>query len=79
MLSKTCERIEYVRAFLGEHYKSRNNWKSREVLKRILESSRVERIQIKPTVLRIVSKESSTSTTTDGNDEKEKTTEEAET
>lgn len=75
MIVRTCEKVEYVRTLLGENYKSRDNWKVRELLKRVLESTRVERIQIKPTVLRIVRKKSSTSTTSDNDNEKEKTTE----
>lgn len=56
MISKTCERVEYVRAFIGERYSLRNNKKARDMLDRILESSRVEKIQLKPMVLRIIRK-----------------------
>lgn len=46
MISKTCERVEYVRAFLGNNFKIRSNIKARNLLTRLLESSRVERIQL---------------------------------
>jgi replicative DNA helicase Mcm len=55
VIMKTCERNEYVKLYLGNDYKLRDNKKLRSILERILEDSRVKRIQMKPTVLQWIS------------------------
>jgi len=59
VVSRTCNRNEYVATYIGNDYKLRNNKKLRPILDRLLEDSRIKRVQTKPTVLQwIASKDS---------------------
>jgi replicative DNA helicase Mcm len=56
---QTCKRNEYVAIYIGNDYKLRNNKKLKPILERLLEDSRIKRVQIKPTILQWISKNQS--------------------
>ena len=58
-VSQTCKRDEYVATYIGNDYKLRNNKKLRPILDRLLEDSRIKKVQTKPTVLQWIYKDQS--------------------
>jgi DNA replicative helicase MCM subunit Mcm2 (Cdc46/Mcm family) len=56
-ISKTCERDDYISTYIGSDHKIRSNKKLRIILDRLLEHSQIERVQIKPTILKWIPKE----------------------
>jgi DNA replicative helicase MCM subunit Mcm2 (Cdc46/Mcm family) len=54
MIAKTCDRVENVQAYIGHNYVYWANRKVREVVSRLLEDTRVEKISNKPIVLRYI-------------------------
>lgn|GEM_PF-2518983 len=68
--SQTCKRNEYVGTYIGNDYKLRTNKKLRSILNRILEDSRIKRVQIKPTILQWISKDQSKKDIHTNDDEK---------
>jgi replicative DNA helicase Mcm len=54
-VSQTCKRNEYVATYIGNDYKLRTNKKLRPILDRLLEDSRIKRVQVKPTILQWIS------------------------
>lgn len=56
---QTCNRNDYVAAYIGNNYKTYSNKKIRRILERILENSHVKRVQAKPIVFQWISESKS--------------------
>ena len=56
--------------YIGNDYKLRNNKKLRPILDRLLEDSRIKRVQTKPTVLQWISKDKPNKDIQNNDDEK---------
>ena len=69
-VSQTCKKNEYVATYIGNDYKLRNNKKLRPILDRLLEDSRIKRVQTKPTVLQWISKDKPNKDIQNNDDEK---------
>src|SRR5918994_303059 len=69
-VSQTCKRNEYVATYIGNDYKLRTNKKLRSILDRLLEDSRIKRVQIKPTILQWIFKDRSKKDIHTNDDEK---------
>ena len=69
-VSQTCKRNEYVATYIGADYILRTNKKLRSILYRILEDSRIKRVQIKPTILQCISEDQSKKDIHTNNDDK---------
>jgi replicative DNA helicase Mcm len=55
LVKKACDRDEYIRTYVGEHNKVRDNKRLRAILDMMLQNSHVVRIKAKPIVLQWVS------------------------
>lgn len=57
LVMAACKGNEYIRLYIGDDEKMRNNAKMRSVLELLLNHSCVKRIQLKPTILEWVDKD----------------------
>ena len=56
LIKKVCDKDQYIKTYIGEDLKVRNNKKLRTIVEMMLQNSHVKRIYMKPVVLQWVSK-----------------------
>lgn len=56
LIKKVCEKNQYIKTYIGEDLKVRDNKKLRTILEMMLQNSHVKRVYIKPVVLQWVPK-----------------------
>jgi hypothetical protein len=57
LIKKVCDKDQYIKTYIGEDLKVRDNKKLRTILEMMLQNSHVKRISVKPVVLQWTSKE----------------------